>query len=310
MKIKEWFNHLFHFNKQERNGVFVLCIIIGVLLALKIMLPIWFNNDSHVQFITIKPIIQNDELQNKKQTKNFSRESETSDNHLNEKFIFNPNTISSEDALKLGFPKKLTATLINYRNKGGHFYKPGDLKKLYGLSPKLYNELEAYIVISNTKKESKNRFNKDTLYQKPYVKFNDEKKTYPKEIIEINTADSMAIVYLKGIGPSYTKRIIKYRNLLGGFHSLNQLKEIYGMTDSLFILLSSQIKWDKKNITKIAINTIDVTALRKHPYFTYTSAQAIINYRTKHGKLTEQDMRTLGIFNEEKLTLILPYVSF
>ena len=309
MKIKEWLNHLFHFNKQERNGIFVLCIIIGVLLALKIMLPVWFNN-SHVQFITINPIIRNDELQNKKQTKSFSKKSETSGDHFIEKFIFNPNTISHEEALKLGFSKKLSATLINYRNKGGHFYKTDDLKKLYGLSPELYNELEAYIVISNTKKEFENHINKDTLYQKSYTKINDEKKTYPKEIIEINTADSLAIVHLKGIGPSYTKRIIKHRNLLGGFHSLNQLKEIYGMTDSLFILLSSQIKLDKNNITKIAINKIDITVLRKHPYFTYTSAQAIINYRTKHGKLTEQDVRTLGVFNEEKLTLILPYISF
>jgi competence protein ComEA len=120
----------------------------------------------------------------------------------------------------------------------------------------------------------------------------------------------LSIVYLKGIGPSFTKRIIKYRTLLGGFHSMNQLKEIYGMTDSLYLNLTSQIKLDKNNITKIPINVIDVVTLRKHPYFSYASAQTVINFRSKHGKLSEQDVRDLGIFNEEKLKLILPYLNY
>jgi competence protein ComEA len=67
-----------------------------------------------------------------------------------------------------------------------------------------------------------------------------------KTVVEINTADSLSIVYLKGIGPGFTKRIMKYRAMLGGFHSINQLKEVYGMTDSTFTLLSSQIKLDPK----------------------------------------------------------------
>jgi hypothetical protein len=67
---------------------------------------------------------------------------------------------------------------------------------------------------------------------------------------------------------------------------------------------------DKNNITKIPINVIDVVTLRKHPYFSYASAQTVINFRSKHGKLSEQDVRDLGIFNEEKLKLILPYLNY
>ena len=224
--------------------------------------------------------------------------------------MFNPNTVSAEDAQKLGFSKKLSNTLINFRNKGGKFYKPEDLKKLYGLAPTLFEELEAYILIPQANKTYTNTFKKDTVYQKPYPKPTYEKKAFTKEAIEINTADSLSIVYLKGIGPSFTKRIIKYRTLLGGFHSMNQLKEIYGMTDSLYLNLTSQIKLDKNNITKIPINVIDVATLRKHPYFQYASAQTVINFRSKHGKLNEQDIKSLGIFNEEKLKLILPYLSY
>ena len=98
--------------------------------------------------------------------------------------------------------------------------------------------------------------------------------------------------------------------MLGGFHSVNQLKDVYGMNDSLFTLLSSQIKLDAKVLTKIPINSIDFNSLRKHPYFNFQSAQAIVNYRLKHGKLTEVDVKSLGIFSEEKLRLILPYLSY
>ena len=204
----------------------------------------------------------------------------------------------------------MSATLVNFRNKGGKFFKPDDLKKLYGLSPKLFEELEAYVLIPNTSKEYPKYLKKDSIFKKEYPKNTYEKKVYLKEAIEINTADSLSIVYLKGIGPSFTKRIIKYRTLLGGFHSMSQLKEIYGMTDSLYLNLSSQIKLNKNNITKIPINVVDLNTLRKHPYFSFASAQALINFRTKHGKLTEQDIKGLGVFNEEKVTLLLPYLSY
>ncbi len=312
MKIREWLQNLFHFNKQERNGVFVLCIIIASLVIIKLCLPLINSNKDQVQFITIHDSSNSSEEKTNPKYNDIHVSEKEIDNEAisSERFVFNPNTISAEDAQKLGFSKKLCNTLINFRNKGGKFYKPEDLKKLYGLAPTLFEELEAYILIPQANKEYRNQFKKDTVYQKTYSKTTYEKKVFVKEAIEINTADSLSIVYLKGIGPSFTKRIIKYRTLLGGFHSLNQLKEIYGMTDSLYLNLTSQIKLDKNNISKIPINIIDVVTLRKHPYFPYASAQTVINFRTKHGKLNEQDVRGLGIFNEERLKLILPYLSY
>lgn len=295
-KIKSFLFNFFHFNKQERNGVFVLCIIIVILFGIKIVMPILTEDHRPIQLITIHPSSEYQKTEKQKLRLNPTPfQSKTS----NQRFVFNPNTISEEDAIKLGLSKKLSATLINFRNKGGKFFKPEDLKKLYGLSPQLYHELEPYILISDFKRNSAN------TKQKVY-----EKKTFRKELVEINSADSLSIVYLNGIGPAFTKRIIKYRNMLGGFHSTNQLKEVYGMTDSTFTLLSSQIKLDMNAIIKIPINAIDFNSLRKHPYFNFQSAQAIINYRSKHGKLTETTFRDLGLFSNEKLDLILPYLSY
>lgn len=303
-KIKSFLFNFFHFNKQERNGVFVLCIIIVILFGVRLLMPLLQNDSNTVQLITIAPLNLNQEKKIETElilndvTKD-SSEIKTS----KERFVFNPNTVSEEDAQKLGMSKKLSATLINFRNKGGQFFKPQDLKKLYGLSPELYKDLESYILIPNSKSEIK----RDTVYS---VTRAYEKKAYPKKLIEINTADSLSIVYLKGIGPGFTKRIIKYRTMLGGFHSVNQLKEVYGMTDSTFALLASQINLDPNSISKIPINAIDFNSLRKHPYFNFQSAQAIVNYCLKHGKLTERDIKALGMFSEDKLNLILPYLSY
>lgn len=301
-KIKSFLFNFFHFNKQERNGVFVLCVIIAVLFAVKLILPLMNNDDNSVQFITITTSVPTFSKEAAQPKEDEVLITDPKINTSNERFVFNPNTISEEECKRFGMSKKLCSTLINFRNKGGKFYKPEDLKKLYGLSPKLYSELESYILIPNSKHE----FKRDTVY--PTRSF--EKKTNAKTLVEINTADSLSIVYLKGIGPGFTKRIIKYRAMLGGFHSVNQLKEIYGMTDSTFILLSSQIKIDEQSITKIPINTIDFNSLRKHPYFNFQTAQAIVNFRFKHGKLTEADFKALGVFSEDKLRLILPYLSY
>lgn len=302
-RIKEILFEFFHFNKQERNGVFVLCLIIVIFLGIRLMLPFTIKNNTEIEIYNSNEINGNstnliDTIPNYSTNKlNTNYEKKSS-----EYFVFDPNTVTHEDALKLGFSEKLASTLINFRNKGGKFFKANDLKKIYGLSPNLYKELEQYILIPQKE------FKKDTFNTNKFRSF--EKKVFIKELVELNTADSLSIVYIKGIGPSFTKRIIKYRTMLGGFHSLNQLKEVYGMTDSLYYLINSQIKIDANTITKIPINSIDFNTLRKHPYFNFQTAQAIINFRFKHGKLNENDIKQLGVFTEEKLNLILPYLSY
>lgn len=302
-KIKTFLFEFFHFNQQERNGIFVLCILITILIVVRVSMPYFTRGDGSVQLISVT--IQPGLAAQSTPEQTAPVITGPKEHHISGKrFVFNPNTITQADAQKLGFPEKLAATLINFRNKGGKFYKPEDLKKLYGLSPKLYEQIESYILIPNTK----NNYQRDSVYASAPRAY--EKKTDAKAMVEINTADSTSIVFLKGIGPGFTKRIIKYRTMLGGFHSLSQLKEVYGMTDTTFALLASQIKLDANTITKIPINAIDFNSLRRHPYFNSQSAQAVINYRSKHGKLTEEDLKGLGIFSEEKLKLVLPYLSY
>lgn len=300
-RLKNWLAGFFYFNKQERNGLFVLCVLLFLLIAVRISLPLLFDGNAVVELITLKDVSVAP-LQEASPEPFKSSKKEIPPALHTEKFIFNPNEISLEEAKLLGFPEKLAKTLLKFRDKGGKFFKPADLQKLYGMSPRLYDELEPYILIP----DKRLAFKRDTIYPK--------REHYKKELIgkplELNSADSLAIVYLKGVGPGFTKRIIRYRTLLGGFYTMEQLKEVYGMTDSLYNILNSQIVVDKSLITRIPVNAADLNTLRKHPYLSFQAAQAIINYRNKHGKLTEADMVGLGVIPEEKLKRVLPYLQY
>lgn len=297
-KIKLLLFEYFHYNKQERNGVFVLLSIFIVIFLVRIFSTQFFSSRNNSQIIAVN--LNSNYTQQKKE---FDLQQSTTVHSVNKQlFVFNPNTISIDEAMQLGFSKKTATTLVNFRNKGGKFKTAEDLKKLYGLSTHLYNKLEPYILIQNN---SIIPIKTDTVNFKT-----NHKTTYTPNVLEINAADSLSIVYLKGIGPGFTKRIMKYRQMLGGFHSINQLKDVYGINDSIFNVLSNQIKIDKELITKIPINEVDFNTLRKHPYFNFQTAQVIINYRFKHGKIYLENIKELGIFSEEKLANILPYLSY
>ncbi len=302
-RFRSWLAGFFYFNKQERNGIFLLCVILCVVILFRLMLPWLLDGPHKVKSIRLEPgASAGTEKHDAPVQTNGPERSKQPEHKQPERFVFNPNTLSAEDAKALGFPDKLSATLINFRNKGGKFYKAEDLKKLYGMSPRLYAALESYILIP----DRKSTFRRDTVYPKQSY----PQRAFPKSLLELNSADSLAIVYLKGIGPGFTKRILKYRTLLGGFHTVEQLKEMYGMNDSTYAALAAQIIVDKNQVIKIPINAIDLNSLKKHPYFTFQMAQAIINYRNKHGKLTEADVLGLGVIPAEKQALILPYLQY
>lgn len=301
MKIRKFLFDFFHFNKQERNGILVLLVLIFATFMFRMWLP-YFMSDEKMEFLQL-PSIPADSLvvAGSQNNVNVVKPESNQVNNSRSLFVFNPNSITYEDALRLGFPQKTANILLKFRTKGGRFYKREDLKKLYGLDEGLYNKLESYILIP-LKSDSLNK----SIETKKYQAF----KIKQTELIDLNAADSSQIVDLKGVGPAFTKRIMKYRKLLGGFHSLYQLKEVYGMTDSLYDQLSLQVKINPETIEKIPINLVDVNELKKHPYFNYRSAAALVNYRSKHGRLTPEDLKNIGVFDEEKSSRILPYLLF
>jgi competence protein ComEA len=97
--------------------------------------------------------------------------------------------------------------------------------------------------------------------------------------IELNTADSIDLIKLYGIGPSLSRRIIRYRNFLGGYCNREQLLEVYGLNQETYNKIANAITTDTSLIQKINLNQIEFKALNKHPYFSYAHTKSVFKYR-------------------------------
>lgn len=283
--LSAWFG----FNKQQRNGLLVLCALVLLLFVLRLSIS---------SFIKPEPVLLADFSNvNLPETNSTGLVSDSASEN-NTLFVFNPNTVSKEQLVKLGFTEKTANTFINYRNKGAHFNKKEDVKKVYGVSEELYTQIENFILIDSDTRSSKT--------------FSQQEPTSKKQIkvVELNTVDSVGLLPLPGIGPGYAKRILKYRSLLGGFYSTEQLKEVYGFTDSLFQVVKAYVKVDASLVTKIDLNTEDFKKLNAHPYISYEDTKSIFNYRRKNGAITKLEHLRVCIYDEEQLKKIIPYLSF
>ncbi len=129
--------------------------------------------------------------------------------------------------------------------------------------------------------------------------------------VDINRADSFELQSLKGIGSVIAKRIIKYRDALGGFYDLLQLEEVYGMNSQTFMEINHLIKIDDSIINKIDINAVDDVTLERHPYITKKQASIIVKYRNNHGGFKcLEDFAKVKIFSTSELEKIRHYIKF
>jgi len=224
-----------------------------------------------------------------------------------ELFYFDPNTISTSDWKRLGLRDKTIKTIENYLNKGGHFYEPGDLQKIYGLHIEEYERLKPYIKIESSPTKPNDNFvsskSKDEILSA---------KTYgPRySIIDVNIADTTAFISLPGIGGKLATRIVTFREKLGGFYSIEQIGETYGLPDSTFQKIKQYLKLDDPSVKKININTATVDELKAHPYIKYSLANPIIAYRNEHGSFSKiEDIKKVMAVTDDIYKKIAPYLT-
>jgi len=223
-----------------------------------------------------------------------------------ELFYFDPNTISSSDWKRLGLRDKTIKTIENYLSKGGHFYKPEDLQKIYGLHDDEYERLKSYIKIeSNTSKANEESISRPKDEIQPT-------KTYTARyaVIDVNAADTTAFISLPGIGSKLAARIVTFREKLGGFYSVEQIGETYGLPDSTFQKIKQYLKLDHSSVRKININTVTVDELKAHPYIKFSIANPIIAYRNEHGSFSKiEDIKKVMAVTAEIYKKIAPYLT-
>lgn len=298
--LKSFLNGYFGFNRQQRNGLMVLLIISFILLVIRIALPYFIQpGEIVIQNLPLLPI----EKPVKKS--DFKIEEKKAD-AISELFVFNPNQVSLEQLIQLGFREKKAKTFIKFRSKGFQFKKKEDLKKIYGISDQLYERLLPYILIQQKSKSEKPKLNKENIETKIKETVAQNKTISLK--IEINKADTQQLMTCPEIDLSAAKRIIKFRNRLGGFVSINQLMEVYGFDEDFYRKIKSNLIVDANQVKKINPNKETFYSLNKHPYISYELAKKILDWRKKT-TLNPTNFAEL-IDNSEMLAKLSPYLLF
>ena len=186
-----------------------------------------------------------------------------------ESFRFNPNTVTHEELVRLGLSEKQAEVIEHYREKGGQFRSKSDFAKMYVVSDSLYERLESFIDIPR---------------------------------LELNSADSTALVELRGIGPYYARRILSYRDSLGGYYATEQLLEIRGIDSTRYAGLAESIRADSSLIHPLRIWELPEDSLARHPYLGKQAAHSIARYRRVYAMESQKKERfTLEALVEENI---------
>lgn len=287
----------FTFTRKERTAVLVLLVIISVL----IIAPRWYSPEPALPRDT--RLLQ--QYLNGTQGKTDGK-SIADDPHLGNEatkmvdppislFYFDPNTLAVADWLRLGIPEKTVRTIANYRNKGGQFRQPEDLRKIWGLRKTDADRLVPYIRI-----QPKKYNNSAGRFPLPVREKRAGDKTL--SVIEVNTATAEEWESLPGIGKVLANRLIRYREKLGGFSSLEQVKKTYGISDSVFAQIQPLLRLQPTNVSGngwLNLNSATVSQLTTVAGIPEAIAKAIVVYRKEYGPFQQvTDLKKLVLISD------------
>ncbi len=195
-----------------------------------------------------------------------------------ESFPFDPNTVSLADLQRLGLTLRQAETIDHYRSKGGRFRTKDDFRKMYVVTDSLFARLEPFIKI-------------------------------PK--VELNAADSAALVSLRGIGPYYARKILDYRERLGGFLNKAQLLEIEGLDEERLAGFADEVEINTSRCRRLDLWHASDSALARHPYLGEKGARSIARYKKLYDttRWTLADLERERVFPKENIEKLKKYIE-
>lgn len=288
----------FDYTKSERRGIFVMVFVIILMLAAHLFFipetEEWRMEEADRREIdNFRYSLLKREKEKKTSKKSWERKS---NRQLSISAPFDPNTLHHEEWMQMGLSAKQAQVIRNYLEKGGRFYKKEDLKKMYCISDELYRQMHDYIRIENVFSE------KQELYVEP-------EEEVPL-LFDLNEASAEDLQEIRGIGPSYSNRIVKYRKLLGGYASSEQLYEVYGFDSTIVALVLQHVWVDADALSHININTCTTSQLYKHPYISKQMAYAIVSHREQSGLYKKlDDLLVLDEISQQDFQKVKPYLK-
>lgn len=296
-KLKNRIRTFFGCSASETNGLLLLVpLLFLVLLAPFLLQKILTQDSAQVQ------------LEEERLLKEWLEESKSKlkpeEGTVIIRSFFDPNKINQKKWIELGFKEKIADRILNYRQKGGSFKKKEDLYKIYGINKKLVTAYLDYIVIPPPPPKPK--------YKSPPLKEVVEQMVIdkPSAKFDLNLADTAQLQIVKGIGPVLSTRIVKYRESLGGFHSMEQLKEVYGIKPEVYERMMTHFDLLTAAINKVNINQDSIKLLANHPYLSYKTSRTIVKYRTQHGNYQSvEELKNIYTLSDSLYQKIAPYLE-
>ncbi|HQW84796.1 MAG TPA: helix-hairpin-helix domain-containing protein [Ferruginibacter sp.] len=317
--FKNFAKDYFNFTHKERAGIISIMLLIIFFMILPFIFP-YFIKQAKPDIAAFEKDIAALNIKKQLSTKKNTRRNFDENNYQNyyqpsEKnyytkqnkgvlFYFDPNTLSEEGWVRLGVREKTAATIQKYIAKGGKFYKPADIGKIWGLHENEVARLLPYVRIA-AKESAAFVADNNIKPQKTIERYAQKMMT-----VDINDADTTAFIALPGIGSKLANRIINFRDKLGGFYTIEQVAETFALPDSTFQKIKHNLQLNNTTVKKININAATIDELKLHPYIRYNLANAIVQYRNQHGQFVSvNDLKKIMIFSDEKFNKVEPYLA-
>ncbi len=309
---KQFVGDYFIFSRKERIGVISVIFFILIISSLPFLFPLIIKDEpvDHSEFkreISRLVVDSSERKYSRYTNKEFENDYSPAYRRGAKavEFYFDPNTASINDWVRLGIREKTATTIQKYISKGGKFYKPEDIRKIWGISKKDADRLVPFVQI--TKDNSRYIGYENTVY------LPNSPNTYPSKKIQnvaINSADTTSFKNLPGIGSKLAQRILNFRNKLGGFYSVDQVGETYLLPDSTFVKIKPFLILDDFPLNKININLATLDDLKGHPYIRFHVANAIVQYRNQHGNFNSvEEIKKIMIVTDSIYLKVASYLT-
>jgi competence protein ComEA len=294
--IRKWIRFLFGFSRKEINGFLILLPLMVLAIFSQPMYrmiagrgPLDFSREALV-LDSLQALIGYDADSGK-------RVQPIVDHR---KFHFDPNAASMEQLVSLGFSTGVSTRIVHYRESGGQFRSRSDLLKIYGLDSGTFRQLYPLIDLPEHALETVSVKHQKRTRVDRHVK-----------VFDLNIADSVVLVEVRGIGPVLATRIVRYREKLGGFIRKEQLFEVYRLDSTTVKELSKSCYISGDFVPrKIGLNDSDEYVLSGHPYISRALAKAIVAYRFQHGRFESiGEMLKIRHLEDSTFFKISPYLA-
>ncbi len=284
---------LFNFSKDQRKGILVLFFIIIALQLVYCFMD--FNPTRHPSKEEQHWLSLQDKLV---YSKEFNSKSEYKE------YSYNPNFISDFKAYKLGMTLPQINRLHAFRQQGKFANSPKEFQAVTGISDSLLNAIAPNFKFPDW-------VNNPCSSSYPKSKWNEFPKKETLKILDINQATKEDLKKITGIGDAISDRILKQKELLGGFVSMDQMTDVWGLTPEVIAELNKYfIVESLPKLQKININTASIKELGQFYYFRYPISKNIVTYRSMNGDVKFEDLANIKGFPVDKLKIIALYLEF